>query len=1056
MLVYRFSIVLLVLLLVPLTAVSQETVSELPAKNQKEDLLYTIKGRVTDASTGQGFTGARLSVINTTLTVMTDENGSFEIKVPTLDVLFSIDAPGYQDQLVAARGRNELNIKIMKQTTGVSFYNESSLSAIDMSVLKDFSPEISSIDEDITNRLKGQINAMTHSGNPASGVSVFLQGLNSLNMSSQPLYIVDGIIWQVQDDFISIFNGNSNNPLAVIDPNDVEKISVLKNGASIYGSKGANGVIFIDTKRGRTMATNITANISFGYRSPFKSIPVMNAEEYRTYASDIIGGMYDHATAVEKYRFLDDDPTRSFYKANHNNTDWLDEINKGAMIQSYGISATGGDDIALYAFSLGYHQSEGNIDETDFNRMNARFNTDINLSKQFKLLFDISFTQTNRNVFNDGVDSISSPYYLSLIKSPLYNPYQFNNNGNLSNYLSDVDELHVGNPLSILKNGIGEARQYAFNTSIRPSYSFNNDKVMVGLLFSYGWNKLSENSFLPDFGIPETPLYNQQNEIYGISKNMVQDRVDKHSAIILDGRVDWNILKNSNHNLNAYGGYRFFSNSYKGSYAYGHNTGSDKMTHLSNTSDVLRSSTGMDDNWKSMSWYANADYSFKNRYLLNVSAAMDASSRFGKEADGALKLGGLAWGVFPSVSAGWLISSESFMKNVDFINFLKLNIGYGISGNDRLPDYATRSYFTSVKFKEKRMGLVLDNIGNETLKWETKSTANIGLDMSLLNNRWFLSANFYTSTTKDLLTQKQLKEVAGLEYYWTNDGKLENKGLEVSTNVRVLDLRDWKLDMGASIGHYKNKIKSLGNGSFITDVFGAQILTAEGQAAGVFYGYKTNGVFATPEAAQNAGLSIRDESGALMPFEAGDMNFQEVVKDGVIDDKDKQVIGDPNPDFYGNFNLNLSWKNFSLGALFTYSYGNDVYNALRANLEAGNNIYNQSTAMQNRWVVNGQETDIPRAVYGDPMGNSRFSDRWIEDGSYLKLKSITLSYKLPLKFTFLQGITIWGAVNNVYTFTDYLGTDPEFSYGNQILYQGVDAGLVPQSRSFNVGVKLNL
>jgi TonB-linked SusC/RagA family outer membrane protein len=534
--------------------------------------------------------------------------------------------------------------------------------------------------------------------------------------------------------------------------------------------------------------------------------------------------------------------------------------------------------------------------------------------------------------------------------------------------------------------------------------------------------------------------------------------MDTHTSIIADGRIDWSALKNETHNLSAFGGYRFYMDSYKSHHLTGHNTGSDNVPQLGNTVEALRTTNGLDDNWRSMSWYAHADYAFKSKYLLNVSAAMDASSRFGKEAESAVKLAGLVWGMFPSISAGWLVSSEDFMKKVDFINYLKLTAGYSLSGNDDIPDYVSQTYFSSINYNYRNSlnGLTLSNIGNPKLKWETTGMATVGMDFSLFNNRWNVKAEYYSSKTKDLLTQKQLNDVAGLKYYWSNDGELQNTGFELTTNVRVVAVRDWKLDFGASIGHYKNRITSLANGTFITDIAGAQILTQENQAAGVFYGYKTAGVFSTKEDAAGAGLFLRNNSGQLLPFEAGDMRFEEVVADKVIDEKDRQIIGDPNPDFYGNFNFSLSWKKFTLGALFTYSYGNDVYNALRANLEAGKNTNNQSTAMQNRWVANGQQTDIPRAVYGDPMENARFSDRWIEDGSYLRFKSVSLSYKLPFQLTFLQEISVWGSVNNLFTWTKYLGADPEFAFGNSILYQGIDAGLMPQTRTFNLGVKINL
>ncbi|MDR1120951.1 MAG: SusC/RagA family TonB-linked outer membrane protein [Dysgonamonadaceae bacterium] len=1019
-----------------------------------------VKGKVIDLSTGQGFAGARISVINTRLTAMSDENGAFVLKTPTADVTFWVEAPGYQSQTVALKERTEIEIGMLQQTGTASFYNDRLFSTTNAVPVSDFSPDILTVSEDLSGYLNGQIRAINHSGTPGSGTAVFVKGFNSLNASSQPLYVVDGIPWQVHEGNGSINAGFYNNPLAVIDPEDVEKITVLKSGTALYGSKGANGVILIETKRSRNPATEIALNISTGYRSPFKSIPVMDATAYRLYASDVIGNQFPNSSLVEKYQFLEDDPGKSYYKANHNNTDWLDLVNVGAGNQHYGINVKGGDDIALYAISVGYTQSEGNVDNTNFDRLNFRANSDIFLTRKFKIAFNIAFTQTANKLRNDGIDSISSPVYLSLIKSPLYSPYEFDRNGNLTQRLSDYDELNTGNPLAIVKNGIGQSKRYALNVNARPSYTFGEDKVTVSMLLSYGWRKLNESTFIPDRGLAEYALYNELGEIYTWARNKVSDRMDTHTSIIADGQVDWNVLRDETNHLKILGGYRYYSDIYKSRNAYGYNSGSDNMTQLSNTTESLRFSDGISDNWRSMSWYADAGYVFKNRYLLNVSAAMDASSRFGKEAEGALRLGGVSWGLFPSVSAGWIVSAENFMQALPFVNFLKLTAAYSLSGNDDLPNYATRSYFSSVN-SSSATGLVLANIGNPGLKWETSRMTSAGLDVSLFDNRWNVKAQIYASNTSDLLTQKRLDELAGIQYYWSNDGELKNTGYEISTNIRILNGRNLKLDFGGSFGHYKNEITSLANGSFLTDIAGAQVLTQEGQPAGVFYGYKTAGVFSTQEAADASRLAILNIAGQAIPFAAGDMHFEDAAQREaggylIIDENDRQIIGDPNPDFYGNFNFSLSWKKFTIDALFTYTYGNDVYNAFRANLEAGKNTDNQSTAMQSRWVANGQVTDIPRAVYGDPMGNARFSDRWIEDGSYLRFKSLSLTYKLPLHLSFLQEISVWGSVSNIFTLTNYLGADPEFAYGNSVLYQGIDAGLVPPSRSFNLGIKINL
>ncbi|MDR2682366.1 MAG: SusC/RagA family TonB-linked outer membrane protein, partial [Dysgonamonadaceae bacterium] len=857
-----------------------------------------IKGQVSDLTTRKGFAGVHISVVNTRLTCMSDDDGSFVLKVPATDVILQVDVPGYQDQLVALQGRTWIEIGLLPLTGATPFYDPDELSPIKASSLYDFSDSRLTIDETLSSRLSGQIRSVSHSGTPGSGAAIFSRGFNTLNTNAQPLFVVDGIVWQNHDGGGSIHEGFDRNPLSLIAPEDVEKVTVLRQGTSLYGSKGANGVIMIDTRRSRSQSTTITVDMGTSYRAPFASMPLMDAGQYRLYASDLLKGN----PAADSYYFLEDDPGKSYYNANHNNTDWLGLINEGAVSQNYGVSVQGGDEIALYAISVGYASHDGNVKNTNFSRMNFRVNSDLYLSKKFTTAINIAFSQTNNQLRMDGIDTIASPVYIAMIKSPLYNPYAFDNNGNISKRLSNVDELNVGNPLSIINNGIGQSKQYALNTGLHPVYAFS-DKLKAGLLFSYDWKKLNENSFTPDNGVTDRYLYNEQGEVYAVSKNLVQDRMDTHTSILADARIDYNPLKSETHSLNAFAGFRLYADQYKSHYGMGHNTGSDNMVQLSNTTESLRSSDGLDDNWNSLSWYANADYSFKSRYLLSLSAAMDASSRFGKEAEG-IHLGGVSWGLFPSAAAGWVISSETFMQKLPFINFLKLTAGYGLSGNDNLPNYASRSYFSPVYYAGSSIGLILDNIGNPGLKWETTGTATLGLDFSLFNNRWNVKAEWYSSHTKDLLTQKQLNDIAGLRTFWSNDGELKNTGYEISTNLRVLNFRDWKLDAGGSVGHYKNEISSLANGAFVTELAGAQILTQEGQAAGVFYGFKTNGVLADKDAATQANLFIRNSSGLLIPFEAGDMRFVDAFNDNVIDDKDRQVIGDPNPDFYGNIHFN--------------------------------------------------------------------------------------------------------------------------------------------------------
>jgi hypothetical protein len=396
------------------------------------------------------------------------------------------------------------------------------------------------------------------------------------------------------------------------------------------------------------------------------------------------------------------------------------------------------------------------------------------------------------------------------------------------------------------------------------------------------------------------------------------------------------------------------------------------------------------------------------------------------------------------------------MQGVPVINFLKLRASYGLTGNDDIDNYAGRSYFAPKIYEDKAIGLELANIQNEAIQWETTAKWNAGADLHLFNGRLALAFDVYASRTDHLLTQKALETYTGLDYYWANGGQLKNQGYELSAAFKALNLRTFQWELGASVAHYKNEITALpGTDYYDTPILGGTVRTAVGQPAGVFYGYKTNGVYATTEEARADNLYKLNLNGARSYYGAGDMRFVD-NGDGVINDADKQVIGDPNPDYYGNIFSRFKWKRLSLDCMFTYSYGNDIYNYLRSQLESASNFYNQTTAIVNRWTTEGQRTSIPKAEYADPQGNSVFSSRWIEDGSYLRLKTLTIAYEVPFNFPYLQGITIWASANNLWTWSNYLGSDPEFSMNNGVLYQGIDAGYTPLSKSFYLGIKVNL
>ena len=421
------------------------------------------------------------------------------------------------------------------------------------------------------------------------------------------------------------------------------------------------------------------------------------------------------------------------------------------------------------------------------------------------------------------------------------------------------------------------------------------------------------------------------------------------------------------------------------------------------------------------------------------------------------------WAFFPGLQAAWVISNEPWFQSLNSkcstLNYLKLSAGFDFTGNDDLDYHAARSYFSSSNFLEDVSGISFENIGNTRLQWETTKRFNVGLEASMLHNRLHLNLNYFNSKTDNLLMYQTLHYVTGLEHNWANGGVMKNQGFDVRTTAKVITTKDFQWELGASLGHYKNEITELVDGktAIENEVYGATIRSETGQPANVFYGYRTEGVFSTSEEAAQSGLYILADNGIdRLSFGAGDARFADLNGDRQISEADRIIIGDPNPDVYGNIFTTMAYKRFKLDVNFNYSLGNDVYNYQRSQLEGGSRFMNQTTAITRRWQTEGHVTDIPRVSYQDPMGNSRFSDRWIEDGSYLKLKTVTLSYTLPMHTTFLQGFQFWVQANNLFTLTRYLGADPESAMTGSVIGQGIDLGRLPQSRSIVAGVKINL
>lgn len=1036
-----------------------------------------VSGRVFAVTSGTPLGGALVSVSGYDgYSTLTEEDGTYKLDVPEYATALKITSPDYNTVRIGINQSGKLRDVTMYSTAMRSAYgaDDNILNTV-VADKFDYSPSLN-VTSEIGDQLGANVRTISRGGTPGIGNFMMMNGINSLHSNGQPLVVIDGVIVDQQYDRTMIHDGFYNDILTSFNVNEIKSVKVMANGTSIYGAKGANGVILIETKRNTSLATKIDATVSAGITLLPKSLPVMSGSQFKTYASDLLKTT---GTNLSEFQFLTSDPNNYYYNKYNNNTDWDDVIYREAFSQNYGITVQGGDEVASYFLAMGYNGAQSVLEDNDVNRLNIRFNTDINMFKHLFIRFDASYSNVTRNLKDQGAPegydegTVTSVNYLGLVKSPMLSPYAYSN-GKISDVAfdnNDEDYLNqalasignvnyrLANPASINEYGTAQNKNYFensyLNLAITPKWQFNKH-LSISSLFSYTLTNTNDKYYVPINGVPDYYV----SSIGLTVENEIRSLYSSQNSITSDTKIEWGNQYGA-HSIDLLGGFRYMNDRYKVDSQLGYDTGSDKTPFINDTKN--KTTTGSTNEWASMSWYGQARYDYRKRYFVEGNLAIESSSRFGKEAKDGFKLAGVRWGVFPGIQAGWVLSNESWF-DVPGIDYAKFTMGYDVSGNDGIDFDATRTYFKSILFQNLANGLVLGNLGNTEVQWETTRRFSFGTELNFLKNRLNLKVNVFKSWTDNLLTYHELNFITGLENNWVNGGSLENKGYNITVNGHVIATRNWNWELGASVGHYKNELTALPDGQDYVDaeVYGATIRSQIGQPVNLFYGYKTEAtasgthVYATSEEAKADGLYILGENGIDKTyFGAGDVKFAD-NGDKEINKADMQVIGNPNPDIYGNIFTSLSYKRIRLDVNFNYSLGNDAYNYLRSQLEGGNRFMNQSVAMANRWSYEGQVTDMPTVMWEDPMGNARFSDRWIEDASYLRLKSITLSYELPINNTFIHGLTFWGQANNVFTISKYLGADPDFSMSNSVLEQGIDRGLLANSRNFMLGIKINL
>ncbi|MBN2763534.1 MAG: SusC/RagA family TonB-linked outer membrane protein, partial [Bacteroidales bacterium] len=872
------------------------------AQQADNDTLNYVTGSVFD---GESMLPMEIVTVNngTFSSTFTELDGTFSIKVKSPNDVLVVSAFGYRKKEVVLSGRKEVNVYMYP--VGYKSFSENV-------ILNDFTKPLAYSSRSVsimTNNssfykadrlgatsgeafLKGNIaglDVVSRDGNVGSGSDLFLRGYSSLNATNRPLVVLDGMIYDINEYGNPLINNNRYNAFASIDPNDIENITVIKDATSTYGAKAANGVIFISTSHANEQVNKISFNMSGGLNFSPEGLPLLDAGDYRLFLNEMYLSKGLTQDSIMSSPFFNYDENSAEYLKYHNNTDWQKEIFTNSFSSNYGLQINGGDDVALYSLSVNYNKYNGTVKNTDFSRFGMRFNSDVNISKVISLNSNISFAYDDRNLKNgSGYTSSDNLLYSSYIKTPLFNPYQVDNNI-VTPVLADYDLFGVSNPVAMSN----EMDQVAMNSKIFGSFNFNakiNDHLVVSNLVGLSYSKNREKIFIPGYGIaPDT------TEI-GIVTNKMKERILRHSTVNNDFRVRYINLFNDMHEFSAVAGSRLNFNSTEEDWGSESNSANDQLRTIGQGTARFRTNGGFLGDWNSITYYLSADYNYLKKYFISVNASLDGNSKFGSEADG-ISLHGHQFGFFPSLSGAWLLTSEPFMSSVSFVNLLKLRTSYGVTGNDDIGFNGTEKFYTSQKNLAAE-GLIRANLWNPALKWETITKFDAGLDMALFNERLFVSADYYQNNTEDMLEFKPEQFYTGFDYVLANNGSLETTGYDVTMNSRVLNGKI-KWDLGIVLSHFDTKVTAIADGQNMNVLYGANILTKVGQPIAQFYGYKTIGVYATQQQADDAGLVALLSNTSTLPFQAGDVIFEDSHQDGVIDEQDMQVIGNPAPDFTG-------------------------------------------------------------------------------------------------------------------------------------------------------------
>jgi len=1035
---------------------NRQIILKRPDTLQRDSQQIEITGQVTDEA-GEPLPGATVLFKDSNIGVSTDFDGKFKLVKPERATTLVITYVGYQTQEILIEGKTVINVQLLP---GLDALNEvvligygavkkealtGSVGVVDIKNITNQAPTVS-----LDNALQGQVAGVyvsTANGQPGAAAKIRIRGTTSLLGSNQPLYVIDGIP-VVANSNIPVGGtegsnlGNSlaqeglSTPVGNINTNDIESISILKDAsaAAIYGSRAANGVIIINTKQGVFSGEpKFDASVSLSTQSP-KTLDVLNAAQFKS----------AWVTAVENGT-INNAYTQSVLDGTYfgtADTNWEDEISPSAPITTvYNLSMYGGSKKTRYNTSIGVNQQEGVYDQSGFDRYSFNMNLDSEVSDIWKIGSKINVSFADQQAKDGGITQLTY------------------------SYRPDIPVLNDEGTYSY-------SSQYSFENPVARAQAYNNNKTLLLLgsffteltlaeglkiksMFALNYNNGNQNSFYPKF-----TFKGGWSRFQGDGDGYAQESRSRFTNTVWDNTLTYTKLFADKHQFDAVLGASFEKSKSSNTKAWGEGFFNDVLTNITSAT-VYTNGSSFETGSGLSSYFGRFNYDFDRKYLLTLAGRIDGSSKFASDNQ---------YAFFPAAAAAWRISEEGFLADVDAIDDLKFKISLGKTGQQDFSDYAWRTLFETYDYGGDP-SIILSQLGNDQLKWETTNQFDIGLDFSLFNHRLSGELGYYSKKTKDALFTAITPGSTGFSSIIANVGDTENTGVELMLKGDVIRTQNLTWNLGFNISRNKNKLTKisddfLGDDGFLTGFPGGGRLK-EGSPIGLIYGYAADGLFQSQD--EIDALNTASPTGTYQNSRTspGDVRFKDIsgpdgVPDGRITNLDQQVIGNAQADFFGGITSNLHYKGLTLSAMFTYAVGNELQAfSLARDTNFGSTFLgeNKTTDVLNAWTPENSSTSIPRIVYGDPNDNDRLSSHYVYDASYLRLKTLNLSYSFGKKFLanikFLDKLSVYVIGQNLFTITSYPGADPEASnlYNNDIS-AGRDNNRFPVSKVFSTGIRL--